>query len=303
MTYVKTPYHALWFVAMVTATLGAFPCRAQGNIPLQPMTPQSAQYFNPKNSVNLAFSQAFSSNWAMGEDNYFAVRFASRLNDQRAFGPINLRSTLQFALGANYANDSIPENALRVGDNDFFNEEVGIYPIKWALDPYVAFNIRTPITESFTYYGGRRNRTQSFWDPVVTQQSAGFNHMLNGKSGMLNTRIGLALRQTRTHLNTSLTDDYTTRGIAETYRAQSGIEFASDANFRADSTVSYSGRFSMFGSFDDLGVWSLRWDNETRFVLWKSIGLTWTLQVLHDVRQTRRTQFKQAILLGLIQDF
>jgi hypothetical protein len=273
-------------------------------MPLSTQPPMSVRMFNPNStSLNLAFSQAFSANWSMGEDNYFAARFAARVYDERHGGPVVLRSSLQFELGANYTNDSIPENALRVGDNNFFVEEVVVYPLKWMLDPYVSANLRTPITESFNMQFGKRMNIANLWDPVTTQQSAGFSYNDLGRSGMFTARTGFALRQVRAEHNTQQTDDYTTPKVKEAYRAESGIEFEATAMFRADSTITYNGRFSLFSSFQDLDVWNVRWENETRFVLWKSIGLTWALQVVHNVRQTRRTQFKQAILLGLIQDF
>lgn len=260
--------------------------------------------FNPNTaSLNVAFSQAFSSNWATGEDNYFAARFASRLFDKRPVGPVEMRSSLQLEIGASYSNDSVPENAFRVGDNNFFAEEVVIYPLKWALDPYISGSLRTAVAESFTVIQGRRLNAADLWDPVTTQQGAGFSYTRLDKSGMFTARTGLALRQIRAEKNTQQSDDYTTPKVKEGYKAESGIEFESSAIFRSDSTITYNGRLSLFSSFQKLEEWSVRWENETRFVLWKSIGLTWTLQVLHNVRQTRRTQFKQSILLGLIQDF
>jgi hypothetical protein len=181
---------------------------------------------------------------------------------------------------------------------------VFVYPIRWIMDPYFSISLRTPITEGFLYnYGPKRVRTANFWDPVTSQQGAGFTFAINTMTTRFDTRIGAALQQIRAHSNTQLTDDYTTLKEHEAYSARSGIEFASNAFFQGDSTVRYTGRLGLFGTFKDLGVWTVRWENETVFKLWKSIGLTWTFNVIHDIRYTRRTQFKQAIMLGLIQDF
>lgn len=279
-------------------------CSAQPPIPLQVPPPPPSQLFSPNGvSLNLSFAQAFSSNWVQGEENILTLKFSTRSIDERLLGPLKIRTTTQVAIGANYKDDSIAANTLRVSDNEIFGEGVFVYPIRWIADPYFSASIRTPITESFRYSGPNRFRTANFWDPVTSQQGMGFTYALTGRSGMFNTRIGMALQQIRAEHNTMLTDDYTTPKVVEAYSARSGIEFVNEAMLRGDSTVSYVGRLGLFGTFKDLNVWTVRWENETRFRIWKSIGLTWTFNVLHDIKQTRRTQFKQAILLGLIQDF
>ncbi len=254
-------------------------------------------------SVNFSFAQAFSSNWFWGEENFFAVKLNIRSRDERKAGPFVFRNYLTVGIGANYQDDSIPENMVRVGENDLFGELLIAYPVSWRVDPYIAASLRTSITESFQYYGPSRMRVASLWDPVTSRQSTGLQYMLVGGQNMFNTRVGVAIQQIRAKYNTMLTDDYTTFDVKEAYRPQSGIEFVNDATLRGDSTLTYEGKLTLFGSFEDLSVWTVEWKNETRFRLWKSIGLTWTFNVLHDIRQTRRTQFKHSVMLGLNQDF
>ena len=64
-----------------------------------------------------------------------------------------------------------------------------------------------------------------------------------------------------------------------------------------------AGRLALFGTFEDLSVWTVTWNNTTEFKLWKSLGLIWKVDIMHDIRQTRRTQFMHTIMLGLIQNF
>jgi hypothetical protein len=254
-------------------------------------------------SVNFSFAQSASSNWQQGEEDYFALKFALRSRKEKAIGPLLLRTNVTTAIGANYKDDSIPGNAVRVSDNELFSELMVVYPARWSMDPYISGSFRTAITESFQYYGPTRMRTASIWDPVTSMQGAGFTYTAVGSAGMFNTRLGISLQQIRAHSQTLMTDDYTTFGVVERYKPQSGIEIVNEAMLRQDSTLTYTGRLSFFGSFKKLDVWTVRWENETRFRLWKFLGLTWTFNVLHDITQTRRTQFKQSITLGMFEDF
>jgi len=279
-------------------------CKAQGSAP--PLTPTPPNTLYPGlngTTFSFSFAQAFSSNWYLGDENIFSIRLQSQSRDERRVGPLLFRNQLTFVLGANYQDDSIPANTLRVRENEFFSEILTAYPVAWKIDPYVAFSLRTPITEAFYYFGETRTRNQNLWDPVTSRQSTGFTFALYGSSGTFNTRIGVALQQIRANNHTQLTDDYKTLDIQEKYRAQSGMEFVNEAYLRGDSTLTYRGRFTLFGSFEELDIWTVRWENETRFKLWKAFGITWTFNVVHDVRQTRRTQFRQSVMLGIEEEF
>ncbi|MBS1910746.1 MAG: hypothetical protein JST22_02045 [Bacteroidetes bacterium] len=277
------------------------------------MPPQSVQMFNPNTySINVAFSQGLSSNWGYGDQNYLAIRFAAQIYDQRAPEFVKLRSSLQFALGATYSDNGASGDgtgtsgdAIRVGDNNFFAEEVVLYPLGWMVDPYIAGSLQTPVTESFAvdYVTKALVRRASLWDPVTAQYGTGFNYTLTQPSGMLNMRVGLGRRITRAHFNTQLTDDWKTPTVVETYKEESGVDFNAMAMFRSDSTISYTGRLALFGTFEDLSVWTVTWNNTTEFKLWKSLGLIWKVDIIHDIRQTRRTQFMHTIMLGMIQNF
>ncbi|MDB5035929.1 MAG: hypothetical protein JWQ98_3170 [Chlorobi bacterium] len=254
-------------------------------------------------TVSFSFAQSISSNWLMSDENYLAVKLGIQARQQRMIGPLTVRGTLNFGLGINYRDDSIPGRNFQTNDNEIFTEVMAIYPVRWMIDPYVATNVRTAITESYRYFGPQYMRMGSFRDPITTQQSAGFSFSHMGADGIFNTRIGFLLQQVRAHYQTLMTDDFTTFNVVERYKPTSGIEFVNDVALRADTTLAFTSHFGIATGFKDLSVWSVRWDNETRFQLWKSIGLIWTFNVIHDVVQTRRTQFKQSITIGVIRNF
>ncbi|MEO5931851.1 MAG: hypothetical protein ABIR47_18095 [Candidatus Kapaibacterium sp.] len=254
-------------------------------------------------TVSFSFAQSISSNWLMSDENYLAVKLGIQARQQRTVGPFTLRGTLNFGLGVNYRDDSIPGRNFQTNDNEIFTEVMAIYPVKWMIDPYVATNVRTAITESYRYFGPMYMRMGSFRDPITTQQSAGFSFSRMSADGIFNTRIGFLLQQVRAHYQTLMTDDFTTFNVIERYKPTSGIEFVNDVALRADTTLAFTAHFGVATGFKDLSVWSVHWDNETRFQLWKSIGLIWTFNVIHDVTQTRKTQFKQSLTIGVIRSF
>ena len=73
-------------------------------------------------------------------------------------------------------------------------------------------------------------------------------------------------------------------------------------NAQIDSSISYTGRFGMLGTFDELEVWTVRSENELRMNVWKSLGITWNFTVVHDVKQSLRTQIRQSLMVGIVQD-
>src|SRR4051794_32643608 len=85
-------------------------CSSQPQMPLQPMPPPAL--YSPNGvSLNISFAQAFASNWLQGDgENMLNLKVLSRSIDDRMVGPFKLKSTMQFALGANYRDDSIKEN-------------------------------------------------------------------------------------------------------------------------------------------------------------------------------------------------
>jgi hypothetical protein len=50
-------------------------------------------------------------------------------------------------------------------------------------------------------------------------------------------------------------------------------------------------------------VWTVRFESETKFAVWKSFGFTWTLAIVQDVRQSLRTEFRESMMVGLMTTF
>lgn len=115
-------------------------------------------------------------------------------------------------------------------------------------------------------------------------------------SGTITARSGLALKQTRAQDNTTTTDNSTTP-IIERYKPESGMEFACDATLRPDTTWNYTGKCALFTTFASPNVWTIRWENEMRYRVWRFVGLTFMLHVIYDAAQSLHTQFRQGAMI------
>lgn len=254
-------------------------------------------------SISFSLAQGIISNGIEGDNHYLAFKAGSTSCEEYRTGSLIFRNMMSTRLGASYVDDSLGLDPVRIGDNEVFDEVSILLPLTWRVDPYISANIRTAVTETFRYSGVNRTRVASLWDPVISQQSAGFTFAMTGESGYLNSRLGVALQQVRARHNTLQTDDWRTKGIVETYRAQAGIEFVNDMMYRFDSTARYVGRFGMLGDFNTPTRWTVRFENQLRFRLWRFIGVELLCNIFCDPRVSPRTQIRQSLTLGVIYDF
>lgn len=252
--------------------------------------------------LNLSLSQSLSSNWTGGGQDYVALNSSVRASHGMAFDSARVTLNLNLRFGATYVDDTASDEPLRIADNDAFAEVVAAYSLSWKMNPFAAFSARTPITESFQRNGRVKTRSASFWDPVTTSQSVGFSCEDRWLSQWVSTRLGLSVVEIRANRHRATTNDPKTPEL-DGFRMQTGIESISEASLKLDSSVSYTGRFGLFGTFDDLEVWSVRSENQFRILLWKSLGLLVDVVIVHDVRQSKRTQVRQTLSFGVLHKF
>lgn len=253
------------------------------------------------NYTTLNFSVAQSYNSLINGANYCMVLLYLHSSQEQPAGPVMIRGTGTLSLGGMYVNTDV-ESGVRVIANEVSLEAMAIYPVGWPVNPYAAANARSPVTESFANSGFGRYRYAKFWDPATTLQGTGFAYTLAGRSGVLATRVGLAVRQIRGRNHTFLTDDPETKEV-ETYLSQTGIESATNLYLNIDSTTTCNAQLNLFSSFDDLDVWTVRFDSGLKFQFAQFLAFEWRLQILHDILQSRRTQFTHVLTFGLTHTF
>ena len=224
-----------------------------------------------------------------------------RFDGQRRarWGPIEMRGRAVLQLGASYRDDSIVMNRLRVAENEILFEGMIILPMSWRIDPYLHGSIRSAVTTSYRYGRGEPVAVAGFTDPLKTSESIGGSYGFVDSASFGALRMGIALEQTRASEHRAATDDPTTPEVVESYAACSGIELAGEATLRIDSSAYYRGSLQLFGTFDDLTVWSVRSKNEIVFKPLGPLAFTWSIDVVHDVDETLRTQYSGAMLVGV----
>lgn len=254
------------------------------------------------NSLGLSLIQAASGNWIQGDQNHFIALVNAKSIGDIETGKWNIKRTFTLDLGARYARDSSEFFPVRVSDNQLFLEAVVSYKAGWSINPYASSNLRTAVTESFSYYGLNRQRTAAFWDPVITQHSLGFSYVNYSGFDYYSVRAGVGFYSTRALHHTLLSDNWYTPE-RERYKFESGIETVSEANLSLDSSIFFTGRLELFGTFNDLSIWTLNSRNQFRFKVWRFINAILALDVVHNILQTRRTQWRQSFMLGMVKDF
>lgn len=239
--------------------------------------------------------------WKQGRRQALEVATGIDSKNEFEIDTIQIDMNFRFKLGLILENgDKVPEEIIRPTDNELFFESMLKYPLGWTLDPYISTTVLTQITESFRISSGAPARTAKFRDPITTQESLGFAYTFKDNKNKLTSRLGFSLKQIRADKHTSQTDDRMTTEIKERYKAESGISFKTDARIFIDSSIYYTGRMDMFSSFDELEVWSIKFENRFDIKVWKFLGILFEFNLFYDERQSKKIQYNQNARLGII---
>ena len=55
----------------------------------------------------------------------------------------------------------------------------------------------------------------------------------------------------------------------------------------------------LFSRFNSLDVWDVRWDNSITAKVNEYINVNFNVSVVHEISQTRKTQLRESLMLGL----
>ena len=258
--------------------------------------------FQRTSTLALSFSQSAVSDWQQGDKSLIDIKFGMNNRFTFSFKPIVSVSTVRVLVGGQREySDYFPQGIVRATDNEIFGESVFTLPLGLLADPYCSVNVRTQVTESRRLLKDKITRTAKLWDPVTSQQAMGVALQNVIGNNRLTTRLGITLQQIRADDHTELTDNFTTP-IKEQYKADSGIEWISEAQQTLDTAVTYTGRIATRAVFLRLDRWTVLWENEFRFKIWKFIGATLTINLNYNPNQSATMQFRQAMSIGVLQD-
>ncbi|MDX9758115.1 MAG: DUF3078 domain-containing protein [Bacteroidota bacterium] len=207
------------------------------------------------------------------------------------------KNTLKIAYGQTKLGDAEFEKS----EDELFWESLYSRNIGWKIDPYVANQLRTQLAPGYKIRMNEatgieeRVQTSGLWDPGYLIQSAGFTY---AEGEVFFTRLGVAFKEIFSS-EYGFADDPDTPDEVETFRFQTGIESATGLKVHVMENVLYTSQLNMFSAFDQMDVWDVRWDNTLSAKVNSYIDVSLNVLLVHDIAQTRRTQIKQALALGL----
>jgi hypothetical protein len=114
------------------------------------------------------------------------------------------------------------------------------------------------------------------------------------------TRLGLGFKQTfADEFNNRYTDDPDTPGDIESFKNETGIESVTEFEWVFMENMAYKGYLRLFGRFEDISVWDVRWDNTITAKINDYFNVNLNVLLIYDVDKTLRTQVKEALQLGV----
>ncbi|MFA6235577.1 MAG: DUF3078 domain-containing protein [Bacteroidota bacterium] len=247
--------------------------------------------------VGMNLTQVSLKDWSQGGENTLAWTFLT--NGLFAYKQPDWiwRNTLKITYGQTKLGSAEYEKS----EDEFFWESLYSRNIGWKIDPYVANQVRTQLAPGYVMItddqSGLEVRTQTsgLWDPGYLIQSAGFTYT-NGEEFF--TRAGVAFKETFSP-NYGFADDATTPNEVETFHFQTGVESATGVKMSVMQNILYTSQLNLFSAFNQLDVWDVRWDNSLSAKVNSYVNVSLNLLIVHDIAQTRRTQIKEALALGL----
>lgn len=258
------------------------------------------QFCLAQNRFNLNVSQTYSDDWLTGKMHSVEISTGADLRMKCKIDTIDASLNIRYAIGGAYDKPSDSINAvIRPTDNDLFAEIVLKYPIGWKLDPFISFSAQTQIMESYKYTKSNIQKTANFRDPITSIQSLGLAYGVAKGKEFFNSRIGIALKQTRADKYTQMTDNPATLGIKERYKPETGIQWKTEASLLLDSAASYIGCLDIFATFGVIEKWSFRFQNELQFFIWRFFGILVRFDFIYDEKQKKGLQLKQSIRFGV----
>lgn len=293
----------LFFQFILIFTIYSYPTlvRANAQFIVQSQVPSQEQViakdtttpkpWKPVGNTGANISQVSFTNWSQGGDNTITWSLFLNLGLDKEFEKWVLKNKFKAAFGMTKAGEA----DFRNNENDLFLETVIAYKLAWAVDPFFSNTIRTVITDGYNYKTTPATRISTFFDPGYVTQSLGFAF---DKVKGLNSRLGLAFQETFTKQFRQYTVQ--NQDSNRTFKFETGIESVTSFEACVDSNLKYVGRFRLFGRFDKLDVWDVRFDNTITAKISKYFNVNFTALIVHEVSQTRKTQIKQGLQLGIV---
>jgi hypothetical protein len=248
--------------------------------------------WTPKAITGINVSQVSLTNWTQGGDNTFTWTLFGNFGLSYKGEMWSYRNTFKFAFG----RTKLGSQDFRTNDNELFIESVISKNIGWAVDPFFSNTIRSPITTGFSYKTKTPIRIADFFDPGYITQSLGFTY---DKVKGFKTRFGLAVQEVFTNRQRQFSDNLNSKDRLEAFKLETGIETVTSVELQIDTNILLKSSLRLFTRFESLKVWDVRWDNSIVAKVNNYLNANLSVLVVHEIKQSLRTQVKEALQLGL----
>ncbi|MBK6773108.1 MAG: DUF3078 domain-containing protein [Ignavibacteria bacterium] len=247
--------------------------------------------WTPRGVVGFNLSQVALSNWSQGGENILSLSGLSNFGLDHYKKPWLFKNSLIATLGSTKSGGG----SFQTNDNIVSFENVLIYKVGWAVDPFIANEIRTGILNGYDYKQDPAFQTASFFDPGYVTQSIGFTFDRPNFS----SRIGLAFKETFTNKFRQYSDDVNTSDKKEAFKFQTGVESVTEANYNLAENLFYTSKLRLFSAFETLDVWDVGWDNTITAKVNDIIAVNLNVLLIYEKAQSPKTQLKEGLNLGI----
>lgn len=249
--------------------------------------------WTPKGVVGINLSQVAFSNWAQGGQSSLSFTFFSLLGLDYISNPWKWKNSLKFS----YGRTKFGDEEYRTNDNEIFYESTLIYHIGWAVSPYAGVTARTAVTKGFDYNVQPSRQIVDFMDPFYLTEAVGF---IYDRIPNFSTRLGVGMKQTwADQFAPRYTADADTTNGLEKFKNETGIESVTEYKLEFLENMSYLTSLRLFGTFDDLSVWDVRWDNIIAAKVNDYISVMFNVLLIYDEDESIQRQLKEALQLGI----
>lgn len=246
----------------------------------------------PIGVIGLNLSQIALENWTQGGENALAFTLFSNFGIDYHDGAWSFNNKLKLA----YGRTKLGDDNFRTTDNELFLENLLTYNVGWFANPYFSNTVRTVIANGYDYSGDTEVHIASFFDPGYLNQSIGLAYK---PSNIFTTRLGVGFQETFTKDFNSYSDDPDTPDELEKFKFETGIESVSGLNLKLDDDLLFTSELRLFGTFDALDIWDVRWDNIVTAQVTKYINVNLNILLIYDEDQIKRTQLKEGLQIGI----
>jgi hypothetical protein len=242
--------------------------------------------------AGLNISQLALSNWTQGGTNSITWTLTGNFGLKYTSNNWIFTNSLKIA----YGRTKLGGNDFQTNDNDFYLESVLSKSIGWAVDPFVSNIIRTTVAEGYLYSSTPPREIAGFFDPGYVTQSLGFTY---DKLSNFSTRVGVAVQEVFTNKHRQYTGDTSSANV-KAFKIDGGIQSVTSGKIEFAKNLLYLSSLTLFGRFESLDIWDVRWDNSiiAKVNDWLNVNLTFL--IIYQKDQSETTQMKQALQLGLV---